>query len=74
MSEPVFLRYARGLTVDEVAALAGAEPPAGPARSRRIGNIAALDRAGPADVVFFDNKKFSANAASTHAGACLTTP
>ena len=73
MSEPVFLRYARGLTLDEVAALTGAASPAMPARARRIANVAALDRAGPRDLSFFDNKSYAAAAAASHAGACLTT-
>ena len=73
MNEPVFLRHARGLMLDEVAALAGAAEPAGPARARRIANVAALDRAGPADLSFYDNKRFADAAATTHAGACLTT-
>lgn len=72
MSEPVFLRYARGLTLEEVASLVGAEPPAS-ARDRRIVNVAALDRAAPSDLAFFDNRNFAAAAAATHAGACLTT-
>ncbi len=72
MSEPVFLRYARGLTLEEVASLIGAEPPAS-ARARRIVNVAALDRAAPSDLAFFDNRNFVAAAAATHAGACLTT-
>jgi UDP-3-O-[3-hydroxymyristoyl] glucosamine N-acyltransferase len=74
MSEPVFLRYARDLTLDEVASLAGADRPAASARVRRIANVAALDRAGPGDLSFFDNKNFAAAAAATYAGACLTTP
>jgi UDP-3-O-[3-hydroxymyristoyl] glucosamine N-acyltransferase len=73
MSEPVFLRYARGLTLDEVAALTGAASPAMAARARRIVNVAALDRAGPRDLSFFDNKSYTAAAAASHAGACLTT-
>jgi UDP-3-O-[3-hydroxymyristoyl] glucosamine N-acyltransferase len=73
MSEPVFLRYARGLTLDEVAALTGAASPAMPARARRIANVAPLDRAGPRDLSFYDNKKYSEAAAASHAGACLTT-
>jgi UDP-3-O-[3-hydroxymyristoyl] glucosamine N-acyltransferase len=73
MSEPVFLRYARGLTLDEVAALTGAASPAIAARARRITNVAALDRAGPRDLSFFDNKMYAAAAAASHAGACLTT-
>jgi UDP-3-O-[3-hydroxymyristoyl] glucosamine N-acyltransferase len=73
MSEPVFLRYARGLTLGEVAALTGAPPPAASARARRIVNVAALDRAGPRDLSFFDNKNYAAAAAASLAGACLTT-
>jgi UDP-3-O-[3-hydroxymyristoyl] glucosamine N-acyltransferase len=73
MSEPVFLRYARDLMLDEVAALTGAAKPAASARARRIGNIAALDRAGPSDLSFFDNKSYVDDAAVSHAGACLTT-
>jgi UDP-3-O-[3-hydroxymyristoyl] glucosamine N-acyltransferase len=74
MSEPVFLRYARGLTLEEVASLVTAEPPAAALRTRRIVNVAALDLAGPADLTFFDRKNMTAAAAATHAGVCLTTP
>jgi UDP-3-O-[3-hydroxymyristoyl] glucosamine N-acyltransferase len=73
MSESVFLRYTRGLTLDEIAVVTGAEPPAQAARARRIVNVAALDRAGPSDLGFFDKKAFADVAAATHAGACLTT-
>jgi UDP-3-O-[3-hydroxymyristoyl] glucosamine N-acyltransferase len=73
MSEPVFLRYARGLTLEEVAALAGAAVPPASARARRIINVAALDSAGPSDLAFFDKKNLAAVAADSHAGACLTT-
>jgi len=73
MSEPVFLRHSRGLNLDEIATLAGATLPAAPAHTRRIVNVAPLDRAAPCDLSFFDNRKFIAAAAATHAGACLTT-
>jgi len=73
MNEPVFLRHSRGLTLDEVAGLAGATMPAAPAHSRRIVNVAPLDRAAPADLSFFDHRKYRDAAAATHAGACLTT-
>jgi UDP-3-O-[3-hydroxymyristoyl] glucosamine N-acyltransferase len=73
MSEPVFLRYSRGLTLDEVAALTGAVAPAAALRARRIVNVAALDRAAPSDICFFDKNTFAAAAAVTQAGACLTT-
>jgi UDP-3-O-[3-hydroxymyristoyl] glucosamine N-acyltransferase len=42
-------------------------------RTRRILNIAPLDRAGPHDLTFLENRNFAAAAAATHAGACLTT-
>jgi UDP-3-O-[3-hydroxymyristoyl] glucosamine N-acyltransferase len=73
MSEPVFLRRARGLTLAEIAALTGATPPPAPLRTQRIVDIAPLDRASPNAVSFFDNKKYAAAARTTHAGACLTT-
>jgi UDP-3-O-[3-hydroxymyristoyl] glucosamine N-acyltransferase len=73
MSEPVFLRYARGLTLEEDAKLTGADQPPASVRGRRIVNVAALDRAAPSDLSFFDNKNYAPVAAATHAGACLTT-
>jgi UDP-3-O-[3-hydroxymyristoyl] glucosamine N-acyltransferase len=72
MSEPVFLRHAGGLTLDEIVALTGATPASAP-RTRRIVNVAPLDRASPFDLSFFDNRKYTATAAATHAGICLTT-
>ena len=74
MSEPVFLKHARGLTLAEVVELCGADRPEKAARELRIDNVAALDRAGPRDLCFFDNKNFAAAAAATHAGACLVKP
>jgi len=71
MSEPVFLRQSRGLTLDEISTLTGATL-ASP-HSRRIVNIAPLDRASPHDLTFFDNRNFASAASATHAGACLTT-
>ncbi len=74
MSEPIFLRRADGLTLGEIAALVDAEAPNAAQRGRCIVDVAPLDRAGPRDLCFFDNKKFAAAAAGTHAGACLTKP
>ena len=72
MSEPVFQRHTRGLTLAEIAALTGADLPAA-AAARSISNIAPLDRAAPCDLSFLDNARFADAAALTHAGACLTT-
>ncbi len=73
MSEPVFLRDTRGLSLDEIVALTGASAPEGTARARHIVNVAPLDRASPSDIAFYDAKKFSGAAGRTHAGICLTS-
>ncbi len=73
MSEPVFLRHARGLSLEEIAVLVGAEAPPVATRARRIVNVAPLERAAPFDLSFFDNRRFAPAAASTYAGACITT-
>ncbi len=73
MSEPVFQRHARGLTLAEIAALTGAVPPAPALLGRRIVDIAPLDRAAPNAISFLDNKSYAEVAGATHAGACFTT-
>jgi len=73
MSEPLFLRQSRGLTLDEIAASASATVVSPAPHSRRIVDIAPLDRAAPSDLTFFDSRNFISAAAATHAGACLTT-
>ncbi|HMJ45362.1 MAG TPA: UDP-3-O-(3-hydroxymyristoyl)glucosamine N-acyltransferase [Pseudolabrys sp.] len=72
MSEPIFLRHSRGLTLDEIATLCGAVLEA-PPHARRIVNIAPLDRAAPSDLTFLDHQRYAGAAAATFAGACLTT-
>ncbi|MFN3656388.1 MAG: UDP-3-O-(3-hydroxymyristoyl)glucosamine N-acyltransferase [Pseudolabrys sp.] len=71
MSEPLFLRHSEGLTLGEIAAVAGAPAPDDP--GRRLGGIGALDAASPGDLCFFDNRNFASAARTTRAGACLTT-
>jgi UDP-3-O-[3-hydroxymyristoyl] glucosamine N-acyltransferase len=74
MNEPIFLRQsAGGLTLEEIASVAGAAIGSRAARTGRIVNIAPLDRAGPNDLTFLESRNFVAAAAATHAGACLTT-
>jgi UDP-3-O-[3-hydroxymyristoyl] glucosamine N-acyltransferase len=72
MSEPVFLRHSPGLTLSEIATLTGTTAPAGMSE-RRLTGIAALDRAGPDDLSFFDSGAHAGAARETNAGACLTT-
>jgi UDP-3-O-[3-hydroxymyristoyl] glucosamine N-acyltransferase len=73
MTEPFFFERGRGLTVREIAALAGAEPRPGTDLDRRITGVAALDRAAPNDIAFLDKPKYAAQLATSGAGACLTT-
>ena len=73
MSEPVFLRRARGLTLAEIAALTGAALPAAAQSAIRIVDVAPLDSAAPHAISFCDSKEYAASAAATHAGACLIT-
>jgi UDP-3-O-[3-hydroxymyristoyl] glucosamine N-acyltransferase len=73
MNEPIFLRRSGGLTLDEIASVAGAAIASRSPRTGRIVNIAPLDRAGPGDLTFLESRNFAEAAAATHAGACLTT-
>jgi len=72
MSEPIFVTRGRTLTLGQIGKLTGADVPPDGAPGRSISNVAALDAAGPSDLVFFDKGHFSAQAATTQAGACLT--
>jgi UDP-3-O-[3-hydroxymyristoyl] glucosamine N-acyltransferase len=73
MSEPLFFKPDRVLTVGEIVTLTGAEPRPGTDLDRRIGDVAPLDRAGPGDVTFLENPKFAGELPLTGAGACLVT-
>jgi UDP-3-O-[3-hydroxymyristoyl] glucosamine N-acyltransferase len=73
MSAPFFFRRGTGFTVGEIASLTGGEARSGSDLTRRISGIAALDRAGPANLTFFDNARYAGEAVRTAAGACLTT-
>jgi UDP-3-O-[3-hydroxymyristoyl] glucosamine N-acyltransferase len=71
MSEPLFFKPVRALTIGEIVALTGAEPRTDTDLSRPITDIAPLDTAGPADISFFDNPRLAGELAAAHAGACL---
>jgi UDP-3-O-[3-hydroxymyristoyl] glucosamine N-acyltransferase len=73
MTETLFYKPTRGLTIGEIAALTGAEPRSGSLLDHRIVNVAPLDRAGPNDLAFLDNVKYSDQLTTTRAGACLMT-
>src|SRR3954454_4463067 len=71
MTEPLFFRGNRGLSIGEIAALTGAVPRQSDPTDRRIDNVAPLDRAGPAELTFLDNPKLAPQLAGSRAGACL---
>jgi UDP-3-O-[3-hydroxymyristoyl] glucosamine N-acyltransferase len=73
MTEAFFFQRRSGLSLREIATLAGAEPRRGAELDRRIVGIAALDRAAPGDLCFLDSAKFAGQASICEAGACLTT-
>jgi len=70
MSEPFFFSLASAPTVGDLAALANAEFDSQFA-ARRIEGLAALERAGPHDLAYYDNPRYADALASTRAGACL---
>ena len=72
MTEAFFFQRRGGLTLREIAALTGAIPRRGDDLDRRVNAIAALDRAGPGDLCFFDSAKLAAEAALCQGSACLT--
>jgi UDP-3-O-[3-hydroxymyristoyl] glucosamine N-acyltransferase len=74
MTEPLFFKRARELTIGEIAGLTGAEPRPGVDLDLRVGNIAPLDRAGPHDITFLDNARYLKQLATTRAGVCLVAP
>lgn len=77
MTEPLFLRQSRGLSVAEIAALTGAQVAADGLQTlpadRLIRDVATLDLAGPADLTFIDSAKYLGQLAATRAGACLAS-
>ncbi len=73
MTEPLFFKPIRSLTLGEIAQITGAEPREAATLDRSIDNIAALDRAGPHDLIFFDNASYLDQLGATRAGACLTS-
>jgi UDP-3-O-[3-hydroxymyristoyl] glucosamine N-acyltransferase len=67
-------RERSGLTIAEIANLTAAKLAAGAPTDRRIGNVAELDAAGPADLTVVDDEKDLRKLAATRAGACLMPP
>jgi UDP-3-O-[3-hydroxymyristoyl] glucosamine N-acyltransferase len=73
MSDPEFFPVATSLDFGEVAAISGAALPEGVDASRRVTGAAALEAAGPSDVAYMDNPKYTEALAATKAGLCLVS-
>jgi UDP-3-O-[3-hydroxymyristoyl] glucosamine N-acyltransferase len=74
MTEPLFFRRPSSFTAAEIAALIGAEAEPGTDATRLVNSVAPLDRAGPSDLAFYDNRKLAAQFRDTNAGICLVPP
>ena len=73
MSDAKFVPDVAPLSLAEIAELTGAVLSPGADAGLRIGNIAALDRAGPGDLAFIDSVKYAGQLRETRAGACLAS-
>ncbi len=74
MSDPVFFPIATSLDFGEVAVISGATLPEGVDPARAVTGAAALENAGPSDVAYMDNPKYTDALAATGAGLCLVSP
>lgn len=74
MPDPRFFKPATPLTLERLAAVAGAELRAGASRERLFRSIGGLDQAGPEDVAFLDNRRYLDAFAATKAGCVVVEP
>lgn len=74
MAEPVFFPFATSLDFGEVASISGGALPDGVEPTRKLDGVAALETAGPADLAYMDNPKYTEALAATKAGLCLVSP
>lgn len=74
MADPQFFPAATSLTFGEVASLCGLSLPEGADAGRSLSGAAALEGAGPADIAYMDNPKYTDALAGTSAGLCLVSP
>jgi UDP-3-O-[3-hydroxymyristoyl] glucosamine N-acyltransferase len=71
MSDAVFFTAATGLSLGEIARVAGASLPADADPDRVLTGAAPLESAGPTDLAYMDNARYGEALARTRAGACL---
>jgi UDP-3-O-[3-hydroxymyristoyl] glucosamine N-acyltransferase len=74
MPDPRFFCAAGPFPLGELARIAGAELGGASDPAALLSDVAPLDRAGPGDVVFIDDKRYHVQLSRTRAGACLLRP
>ena len=74
MPDSRFFAAAGPFTLEQLAALSGAELAADADPKRQISNVAPLETAGPSDLSFLENRKYVDAFAATAAGACFAHP
>ncbi len=74
MPDPRFFVAAGPFRLGELARIAGAELDAEADPAAMIADVAPLDRAGPAEIGFLDDKRYVPQLSRTRAGACLLRP
>jgi UDP-3-O-[3-hydroxymyristoyl] glucosamine N-acyltransferase len=74
MADPRFFEVAGPFKLVELAQFCGAELGGGADPERIFNDVAPLDRAGPADVCFLDNRRYLDRFLASGAGACIVAP
>lgn len=73
MAHLTFFKQQARSTLADIAALTGAALADAGRSGQPIEGLSALDRAGPLDLTFCDNRKYADQLAATRAGACLVS-
>lgn len=74
MADPRFFKKASPMTLGQIAELTGASLSGGADPNATIEDLAPLDKAGPRDLAFLDNRKYREAFRGTSAGACFVSP
>lgn len=72
MADPRFFTVAGPFKLDDLASIAGASLATPADGERVISDVAPLDRAGPGDLTFLDNRRYLNAFSVSRAGACVT--
>ncbi len=74
MADPRFFKVSGPFPLEELARIGGGELSEGSDPDRLFADVAPLDRAGPSDISFLDNKRYRAAFVESKAGACIVAP